>query len=48
MIITDGSVVRQMQKVFEDDWAQTDSGRRESKKSAKAERKDEKPLAAAS
>ena len=48
MIITDSGVTRQMQKVFEDDWALTDSGKRELKKAAKAEKKDVKELAAAS
>jgi len=52
LIITDDSVVRQMQTIFEDDWAQTESGRKKLKKEKKAEKKDEKkddkPLAAAS
>jgi phosphatidylserine/phosphatidylglycerophosphate/cardiolipin synthase-like enzyme len=47
IIVTDGSVVRQMQKVFEDDWAQTDSGKKELKKAAKSDKRDEKELAAA-
>ena len=45
VIVTDESVVRQMQKVFEEDWALTDSGK---KKARKAEKRDEKSLAAAS
>jgi phosphatidylserine/phosphatidylglycerophosphate/cardiolipin synthase-like enzyme len=48
IIITDMSVIRQMQKIFEDDWALTDSGKKESKKASKADTKDEKQLAAAS
>jgi phosphatidylserine/phosphatidylglycerophosphate/cardiolipin synthase-like enzyme len=48
LIVTDRSVVRQMQKIFDEDWAQTDSGRKEIKKAAKAEKKEEKELAAAS
>jgi hypothetical protein len=34
-----------MKKVFEDDWAQTDTGKKEAKK---AEKKEEKALAAVS
>jgi phosphatidylserine/phosphatidylglycerophosphate/cardiolipin synthase-like enzyme len=48
IVVTDRSVVRQMQKVFEDDWAQTASGKKELKKAAKAEKKESKDLAAAS
>jgi phosphatidylserine/phosphatidylglycerophosphate/cardiolipin synthase-like enzyme len=48
IVVTDRSVVRQMQKIFEDDWAQTGSGKKELKKAAKAEKKDVKELAAAS
>jgi cardiolipin synthase len=47
-IVTDEGVVRQMQQVFENDWAETDAGRKQLKKERKAEKKDEKPLAAAS
>jgi len=36
-----------MQKVFEDDWALTETGKKESKKAGKAEKKDEKELVAA-
>jgi len=55
VIITDRSVVREIQSVFEDDWAKTDPGRKEAKKAekkeAKAEKKEQKEqkeLAAAS
>jgi len=48
IVVTDRSVVRQMQKIFEDDWAQTDNGRKQLKKAAKADKKDVKELAAAS
>jgi phosphatidylserine/phosphatidylglycerophosphate/cardiolipin synthase-like enzyme len=48
VIINDDSVVRQMQQIFEDDWGQTDSGRKKLKKEKKAEKKEEKQLAAAS
>jgi len=47
VIITDKGVVRQLQQTFELDWAKTDAGKREAKKAAKAEKKEEK-LAAAS
>jgi phosphatidylserine/phosphatidylglycerophosphate/cardiolipin synthase-like enzyme len=42
VIITDTTVIRQMQDTFEKDWAQTPSGRKDLKKAAKAERKEEK------
>ena len=42
VIITDEDVVQQIQTVFEDDWAQTESGRKKLKKEKKAERKPEK------
>jgi cardiolipin synthase len=42
VIITDEVVVRQLQGVFEDDWALTESGKKEKKKAAKAEKKEEK------
>lgn len=48
VIITDERVVLAMRKVFEDDWGQTDSGKKEAKKAEKAEKKEEKALAAAS
>jgi cardiolipin synthase len=44
VIIVDQSVVAQMKKTFEDDWALTDSGRKEAKKA----KKEEKELAKAS
>ena len=47
VIVTDVSVVRQMQEIFEKDWALTASGKKDLKKAAKAEKKEEK-LAAAS
>src|SRR6266511_211831 len=40
VIITDETVVAQMQKILESDWAQTDSGKKEEKKAAKAEKKE--------
>jgi cardiolipin synthase len=40
VIVTDVSVVRQMQEIFEKDWAQTESGRKELKKAEKAEKKE--------
>jgi len=48
IIITDEDVVAQMQEIFEEDWAQTESGRKRLKKEKKAEKKEEKHLAAAS
>jgi len=48
IIVTDEKVVTAMRKVFEEDWAQTDSGKKEAKKAEKAEKKEEKGLAAAS
>ena len=45
IIITDENVVGEMLEIFEDDWAQTDSGRKRLKKEKK---KEEKELAAAS
>ena len=47
VIINDGIVVGQLKQFFELDWSKTETGRREAKKAAKAEKKDEK-LAAAS
>src|SRR5581483_6358391 len=44
IIITDERVVLGMRKVFEDDWAQTDSGKKDAKKAEKAEKKEEKAL----
>ena len=40
VIITDVSVVKQMQEIFEKDWAQTESGRKRLKKAEKAEKKE--------
>src|SRR5438093_9725415 len=48
VIITDERVVAEMLEIFEDDWAQTDSGRKKLKKIRKAAKKEEKELAAAS
>ncbi len=48
MIITDERVVRGMQAVFEDDWSRTESGRKASKKAAKAGKKDAAAFAAVS
>jgi cardiolipin synthase A/B len=48
VIVTDEEVVAQMKEIFEEDWAQTDSGRKRLKKEKKAEKKEEKQLAAAS
>ncbi len=47
LIVTDEKVVDQMKEIFEADWAETDSGRKELKK-VKKEKKEEKQLAAAS
>jgi phosphatidylserine/phosphatidylglycerophosphate/cardiolipin synthase-like enzyme len=48
VIVHDEVVVRQMQAVWEEDWRQTDTGKKEAKKAEKAERKSNKELAAAS
>jgi phosphatidylserine/phosphatidylglycerophosphate/cardiolipin synthase-like enzyme len=40
VIVTDENVVKQMQEVFEKDWAQTESGRKSQKKAEKAEKKE--------
>jgi cardiolipin synthase A/B len=48
LIITDGSVIREMTSIFETDWAQTDSGRKELKKAEGSDKKEEKQLATAS
>ena len=40
VIVTDVSVVKQMQEVFERDWAGTESGRKSLKKAEKAEKKE--------
>jgi len=44
VIVTDVSVVKQMQEVFEKDWAQTESGRKSQKKAEKAEKAEKKEL----
>ena len=48
IIITDEHVISDMQAIFERDWADTDSGKKEKKKEKKANGKDEKQLAKAS
>ena len=40
VIITDVSVVKQLQEIFEKDWAQTESGRKRLRKAEKAEKKE--------
>jgi cardiolipin synthase A/B len=47
VIVTDDVVVGQLKQFFELDWSKTETGRREAKKAAKAEKKEDK-LAAAS
>jgi phosphatidylserine/phosphatidylglycerophosphate/cardiolipin synthase-like enzyme len=42
IVITDEKVVRQMQEVFESDWALTPTGKKEAKKAAKAGKKQAK------
>jgi phosphatidylserine/phosphatidylglycerophosphate/cardiolipin synthase-like enzyme len=48
IIVTDDKVVNELKKVFETDWAMTDSGKKEAKKVEKAEKKEQRELAAAS
>ena len=51
VIITDDNVIREMQAIFESDWASTASGEKEAKKAKKEEKKakrEEKELAKAS
>ena len=48
VIVTDQSVVREINEIFEADWAQTSCGRKQLKKIRKAAKKEEKELAAAS
>jgi cardiolipin synthase len=48
VIIHDEKVVRQMQAIWEEDWARTDTGKKEARKAEKAERKNSKEMAAAS
>ena len=40
VIVTDQAVVRQMEEVFEKDWAQTPSGKKKRRKDEKAEKKE--------
>lgn len=42
VIINDDSVVSQLQTIFLDDWAQTETGRKQAKKAEKKEKKEEK------
>ncbi len=42
VLINDAAVVNQMHAVFESDWAQTESGKKEAKKAEKAAKKEEK------
>jgi cardiolipin synthase A/B len=42
VVVTDENVVRQMQEVFESDWAQTETGRKQAKKAEKKSEKAEK------
>jgi phosphatidylserine/phosphatidylglycerophosphate/cardiolipin synthase-like enzyme len=47
VIVADGKVVRQIRSIFEKDWAETHSGKKEMKKGVKrAEKREEKELAA--
>jgi phosphatidylserine/phosphatidylglycerophosphate/cardiolipin synthase-like enzyme len=47
VIVADGKVVRQIRSIFEKDWAETHSGKKEMKKEVKrAEKREEKELAA--
>lgn len=41
VIVNDEKVVREMQAIFEQDWAETESGKKETKKAEKAEKKQE-------
>lgn len=38
IVVTDHSVARQMQEVFEQDWAQTDAGKKQAKKAVRVEK----------
>ena len=42
--VADEAVIKQMTDIFERDWAQTDSGRKELKKEKKAEKAERKEL----
>ncbi|HJZ74975.1 MAG TPA: phospholipase D-like domain-containing protein [Vicinamibacterales bacterium] len=48
VIVADDEVVAQMRATFEEDWAQTQSGKKRLRKEKRPEKKEEKPLAAAS
>lgn len=48
VIVSDAAVVNGMKQVFEADWAETPTGKKELKKAAKAEKKEQRELAAAS
>jgi cardiolipin synthase len=48
LVVNDRSVVAQLRQVFESDWAETDSGKKEAKAAEKIAKKEEKQLAAAS
>jgi cardiolipin synthase len=48
VIVNDRRVVKQMIAVFEQDWAQTDSGKKDAKKAEKSEKKGPRALPAAS
>jgi phosphatidylserine/phosphatidylglycerophosphate/cardiolipin synthase-like enzyme len=41
VIVNDAKVVRQMANIFEEDWAQTDAGKKAAKKAEKEEKQDE-------
>jgi phosphatidylserine/phosphatidylglycerophosphate/cardiolipin synthase-like enzyme len=44
VIITDQGVIRELQAIFESDWAQTESGQKEAKKAKKEEKKAKKEV----
>ncbi len=48
IVVTDDKVVDELRKVFEADWALTETGKKEQKKIDKAEKKEQRELAAAS
>jgi cardiolipin synthase A/B len=47
VIVHDKRVVRQMRRIFEEDWAETDKGRKEAKKAGKREKNGKEPRALA-
>jgi phosphatidylserine/phosphatidylglycerophosphate/cardiolipin synthase-like enzyme len=47
ILIHDSNVVREMKTIFDGDWAQTPSGKKEAKKATKAEKADKKDQAEA-